>query len=114
MEITQQKLNWFMEMLTDIESRGTYCIDKLLKKSTPSSFREEFDNTNGVSVVFKKWIRGEYCYTSLPARCMWDDEFLEQWVTEQHTKENRRKEDLERSERAQLEMLKSKYEPKHC
>ena len=114
MEITQQKLNWFMEMLTDIESRGTHCIDKLLKKSIQSSFTEEFDNTNGVSIVFKKWIRGEYCYTSLPARCMWDDEFLEQWVTEQHTKENRRKEDLERSERAQLEMLKQKYEPKVC
>lgn len=76
-KLTKNKLIFFEHILEAIEERATFCSDYIYQTKTPSVHNEHFDSleVGGITTV-KKWLRGEYYYTTFPTECLYNNEAL--------------------------------------
>ncbi len=115
MKLTENKLIFFERILEAIEKRATFCSDYIYKAKIPSVHNEHLDSleVGGVTTV-KKWMRGEYYYTTFPTECLWDDDALIQYRLKKDEKEQHRIlqdiEDRRQQELQTLQRLREKYE----
>jgi hypothetical protein len=117
MKLTYKKLVWFQAMLEEIEKRGTVCTDYIYHAKYPSNSREELsvmepgtDRFPGTTTM-KKWLRGEYSFTTFPTKCLWDDEALIRYREEKEKGEKRQLlEKAEAQKQRDLQTLKKLQE----